>query len=78
MMTSMRNTHSCPKCRSAEVVRVPGKVGASGLGNNFIPVGSFILKAVLVTRYLCTYCGFSEEWVDERADLDKLRDTYNG
>jgi hypothetical protein len=33
---------------------------------------------VLVTRYVCASSGFSEDWVDERADLEKLNRKYNG
>jgi hypothetical protein len=29
-------------------------------------------SAVLVTRYLCAPCGFGEEWVHEKAGLEKL------
>ena len=72
----MRNTHACPKCASADIVRIPGAKGAHGAGNN-ITVGATIFSAVLVTRYLCAHCGFSEEWVDDRADLEKLRVKYN-
>ena len=69
---SMRNTHSCPKCRNAGILRIPGMVGRPGLNN--IPVSFF--NAVLVTRYLCDSCGFSEEWVDDSADLENLRTKY--
>ena len=74
---SMRNTHSCPKCRSTDILRIPGKAGGYGAGNNIL-VGATIFSAVLVTRYLCAYCGFSEEWVDDRADLEKLGAKYGG
>jgi len=73
----MRNTRSCPKCRSTDILRIPGKSGAYGVGNN-ISVGVSIFSAVLVTRYLCASCGFSEEWVDNRADLEKVHAKYNG
>lgn len=72
----MRNTHSCPKCRSTVILQIPGKAGGYGAGNN-IPVGRSIFSAVLVTRYLCASCGFSEEWVDDKAGLQKLSAKYN-
>ena len=52
------------------------KLGAYGVGNN-IPVGWSNFSAVLVTRYLCASCGFSEEWVDDKAGLGKLAAKYN-
>lgn len=63
----MKNTNKCPKCGSSHIIKVPGHAGAYGSGNN-IMVGMTIKSAVPVDRYLCTECGFSEEWVD----LDKI------
>lgn len=63
----MKNTNKCPKCGSIHIIKVPGHAGAYGTGNN-IMVGMTIKSAVPVDRYLCTECGFSEEWVD----LDKI------
>jgi predicted nucleic-acid-binding Zn-ribbon protein len=75
-LTGMRNTHSCPKCRSTEILQIPGKAGAYWAGNN-ISTGPSIFSAVLVTRYLCAPCGFSEEWVDDKAGMEKLSAKYN-
>jgi len=51
--------------RSAESWVPTGSATTSRLvGSNF--------SAVLVPRYLCATCGFSEEWVDDRAGLEKL------
>jgi ribosomal protein S27AE len=71
----MRNTHSCPKCRSTVILKIPGKAGAYGVGNN-IQMGWSNFSAILVTRYLCGSCGFSEEWVDDKAGLAKLSAKY--
>jgi predicted nucleic-acid-binding Zn-ribbon protein len=72
----MRNTQSCPKCRGTVILQIPGRAGGYGAGNN-IQVGRSILSAVLVTRYLCASCGFSEEWVDDKAGLEKLSAKFN-
>jgi predicted RNA-binding Zn-ribbon protein involved in translation (DUF1610 family) len=69
----MRNAQPCPKCRSTDILRIPGMKGPYGVGNNIL-VGAF--SAVLVTRYLCAGCGFSEEWVDYKGDVEKLRAKY--
>ncbi len=76
-ITGMRNTHSCPKCQSVDILRIPGNVGAYGVGNNIATGGTIFRNTVLVTRYLCAYCGFSEEWVEDRADVEKLRAKYH-
>ena len=31
---------------------------------------------IFVTRYLCTNCGFSEEWVEASKDLDLLKKKF--
>lgn len=68
----MKNTKMCPKCNSRDIIRIPGKAGAYGSGNN-IMTGGTIYSAVKVTRYLCCKCGYSEEWIDNTDDIEKLR-----
>ncbi len=34
------------------------------------------LHAIPLTRYVCFGCGFSEEWIESRANLEHLRDAY--
>ena len=70
----MKNTQTCPKCNSAEIVRVEGSAGAYGIGNN-IQIGWTNLSAVLVHRYVCCSCGYSEEWID-KDDIPKLEKKY--
>lgn len=71
----MRNSKICAKCRSAEILRIPGEVRAFGVGNN-ITAGATLFSAVKVTRYLCAACGFSEEWIDSADDIAKLKKKY--
>jgi hypothetical protein len=68
----MRNSKMCTKCRSADILRIPGKTGAYGSGNN-IMVGMTVYSNVKVTRYLCAACGFSEEWIDSADDIARLK-----
>ncbi|MCR8968753.1 hypothetical protein [Facklamia sp. 7083-14-GEN3] len=70
----MKNTGKCPKCGSEDIFVVPGASGAYGMGNN-IPIGSTIFSAVLVDRYVCSICGFTEEWIDTK-DIEKLQKKY--
>lgn len=67
----MKFTRQCPKCGSRDIVRCNGTSGPHGAGNN-IQVGFSIFSAVMVNRYICCYCGFSEEWIDEK-DLPRLK-----
>ena len=59
----MKIKKMCPKCNGTDIILVPGKAGAYGVGNN-IQVGLTTFSAVLVDRYVCCDCGFTEEWVD--------------
>ena len=71
---SVKNTNSCPKCQCRNILIVPGKAGAYGVGNN-IQVGLTNMSAVLVNRYICCNCGYSEEWIDKE-DISKLEKRY--
>ncbi len=70
----MKSTRTCPKCQGKEILIVPGKAGAYGMGNN-IQTGWTNLSAVLVHRYVCAACGYSEEWIDQK-DLPKLKEKF--
>ncbi len=70
----MKNTHTCPKCGSKDILIVPGSSEAYGTGNN-IRVGMTIFSSVLVNRHVCCSCGYSEEWIDKE-DIPKLKKKY--
>ena len=70
----MKNTRICPKCNGSNIIRIEGKAGPYGMGNN-IQVGWSNLSAVLVHRYLCCDCGYSEEWIDKE-DIPALQKKY--
>ncbi len=65
----MMYTASCPKCGCTEIYRINGYMGAYGSGNN-IAVGPF--SNIMVHRYVCAGCGFTEEWIDP-VDISKIR-----
>lgn len=67
----MKNTRVCPKCGSDDIRIMDGSCGMYGSGNN-ICLGTTLFSAVMVNRYICCSCGFTEEWIDEK-DLDKLK-----
>lgn len=70
----MKNKRICPKCNGSDILLIPGKAGAYGSGNN-IQTGMTIFSAVLVHRYICCFCGYSEEWID-KDDIRKLKQKY--
>ena len=65
----------CPKCNSNDILRIPGQVGAHGSGNNII-LGMTIFSGIPVTRFVCSHCGFSEEWIDDPKNLEKLKHKF--
>jgi predicted nucleic-acid-binding Zn-ribbon protein len=71
----MKNSGRCVKCQHADILRIEGQSGAHGAGNN-IQVGWTIFSAVKVTRFLCASCGYSEEWIEDPADLQKLVEKF--
>lgn len=68
----MKNTNTCPKCSSTDVVRIEGGMEAH---DNRIQVGWSIFSSIPVHRYVCCQCGYSEEWID-KDDLAKLRERF--
>jgi len=72
----MKTKKACPKCGSRDIVIIPGSVGASGAGNN-VSTGWTVFSSVKVTRYLCSGCGFIEEWIDNPEDLEKIKQKYS-
>ncbi len=70
----MKNSKICPKCSSSDIIRIPGKAGAYGVGNN-IQTGLSNFSAVLVHRYVCCNCGVSEEWIDKE-DIARLKKKF--
>ncbi len=68
----MKNTNICPKCQSTDILRINGEHSFDDVGNN-IKIGVF--GQVIVNKYLCCNCGFTEEWVDNDA-LEKIKKKY--
>lgn len=71
----MKNNTQCPKCNSQDILKIPGDVRGYGAGNN-IMTGGTIFSAIKVDRYLCCDCGYSEEWIEKRADIEKLKKKF--
>ena len=70
----MKNSKVCPKCNSSNVIKIPCKASKMGKWNNaVIWIG---LKHFDVTRYMCSECGFIEEWIDIKDDIDVIAKKY--
>ena len=62
----MKTTGRCPKCGTTQIVAIPSASGAY----NEIKVDAS--HAAGVTRYVCTACGYIEQYVADKAALGKL------
>lgn len=64
------NTHdTCGKCGSSDLLEVPMTPGE----HSHIVTGARVLKDVAVTKYVCTDCGYIEQWVNSGSDLETLK-----
>ncbi len=60
----MKKTNKCPKCGSTQLIVVPGK-NAPAESGRFVMTGLTTTSAVLFDRYVCSECGYSEEYFDK-------------
>lgn len=71
----MKHSQMCPKCDSYDILKIKG--GSTWTGYQNYIIGT-MTKMVLVTRYLCANCGFSEEWVEDPKGLEILKKKHGG
>ena len=62
----MKYTKKCPKCQSSDIVKIKGYWSFSQYDKPKNAIhASYRKTPVLVNRYLCRSCGFSEEWINQ-------------
>lgn len=66
----MKSNKICPKCGSSKIIIVPGKKVPPESGR-VIMIGSTGLSSAIFDRYICSECGYSEEYFD-KDNIDKL------
>lgn len=72
----MKNTHTCPKCGSSQIARIPDN-GRYANGNNIYLNSTFaLIGRIPLIRYVCCQCGFAEQWIESGEGLEKLRKEY--
>ena len=67
----MKIGKKCPKCNSTAISRKRGSPVLNSWSRISVNITSL---DVWVTKYICTECGFIEEWIDEKGDLSKFKD----
>jgi hypothetical protein len=65
----MKFSHCCPKCLNKEIAAIGG---GAFKGNSYNTIG-FGFNIVYLTRYVCTNCGYCENFVDDPEDLAKIK-----
>jgi predicted nucleic-acid-binding Zn-ribbon protein len=63
----MKSTGMCPKCSSKKIATIPSELGTY----NVIKVGMFGFAKL--TRYICTSCGYLEQYVADEKSIVSLR-----
>lgn len=71
----MKITAVCPKCKSENILKIPGDQFSIGRGTN-IPTGLSKGSVVEVVRYFCSDCGYLESWVDTEENRKKVIKKY--
>lgn len=72
----MKNTHTCPKCGSKDIVRIPDHPGRYASGNNIYTSTFTLMDKIPVIRYVCCDCGYVENWVETQSELDEIRKKF--
>ena len=70
----MKNNNKCPKCGSSKIIIVQGKKVPPESGR-VIMIGSTGLSSAIFDRYICSECGYSEEYFD-KDNIDKLLNKF--
>ncbi|MFZ1751373.1 MAG: hypothetical protein WAU01_14330 [Saprospiraceae bacterium] len=68
----MKYNQCCPKCNHSEIAIIEG---GSFKGNVYNSIG-LGLSTIFLTRYVCTNCGFTENYVADSKDLQKIKDKF--
>ena len=63
----MKSSGVCPKCSATKIAVIPSELGTS----NAIKIAMFGFAKL--TRYICTSCGYMEQYVADDKALQKLR-----
>lgn len=68
----MKNTGKCPKCGQGNILRVPDHPGRHASGNNIYTSTVTLMGKIPVIRYVCADCGYTENWVEQKNEREKL------
>lgn len=64
----MKHTFQCPKCQSVDVIKIEGKKYNQ---NQLVSLTNWGTITEVIDRYLCTQCGYTEEWLQLSSKFNK-------
>jgi predicted nucleic-acid-binding Zn-ribbon protein len=65
----MKFNYCCPKCQNSEIAIIEGGAFKGNIYNNV----TFGLNTIYLTRYICVNCGYTENYVDDINDIEKIK-----
>lgn len=69
----MRHSKQCPKCGNRDIIEVSND-GYPEMSYKGIMTGISILSNVVLHRYICCGCGYTEEWIN-KGSIQKIRES---
>lgn len=66
----MKENKICSKCNSNKIAEVENTIGFKKNGNGFINIPISAFQTIEISRYICCECGYIEQWVSHKDDLD--------
>ena len=74
----MKHSQTCPKCQSTDILHIPGKSQKAGYdaGENIRTGRTNFGGLALVDIYVCSNCGYTEDWVASAEDLQKIKKKF--
>lgn len=66
----MKDSRCCPKCNSLNIDYVPDNAHRYLSNSIYITKHAFV-ERIPVTRYVCCDCGYVENWVEDKGQLQK-------
>jgi len=68
----MKRDNQCTHCGSKSLLRIPVVPG----DGPHIVVGDRLMHSIPVAQFVCSDCGFIENWVAGKNELAKLKEQY--
>jgi ribosomal protein S27AE len=72
-MSNMRRTKKCPKCGGEHILLIEGWDASPETGHAIALPGIHLRGGtVILDRYVCAGCGYTEAWIQKPEDVVKM------